>query len=266
MTRGAVLGSPVAHSLSPRLHKAAFEFLGIQGEYEAIDLDVNQLQDFFSTKGNDFDYFSLTMPLKEAVCTLDVNVHSLPALINSGNTLLKNGTSWDLMSTDGSGFLKALKHAQVIASDSTLILGAGGTARAIAQSLNGVSKNIDVLARSSSRREAIETIIDSSRCEFKSWNSDIDFADYSLIVNTTPAGAADLLSERITMREDATFFDVIYKPWPTVLARKWSDMGGQVINGLELLIYQGIDQLSLLLKQDLNYEEISQHLRKALAS
>jgi shikimate dehydrogenase len=94
----------------------------------------------------------------------------------------------------------------------------------------------------------------------------VDLTSYDLIVNTTPAGAADLIAEQVQPKPLGLFFDVIYKPWPTVLARKWSDCGGEVINGLELLIYQGIDQLTLALNMEIDKEDLARHLRPILKS
>jgi len=245
---------------------AAFAFLGTKGEYTAIELNEEHLPDFFTKNGESFDYLSLTMPLKEAACTLPVLKDALPVRINSANTLVKRENQWSLHSTDGSGFISAINHAGLSTLSSTLILGAGGTARAIAQSLDGRSKRIDVLARSSQRRTSIEAAIDVSDSNFHSWSESVDFSTYDLVVNTTPAGAADLISERVPLHPRGLFFDVIYKPWPTVLARKWSDSGGVVVNGLELLIYQAIDQLSLALGETLNQEELAHHLRSVLKS
>ena len=83
-------------------------------------------------------------------------------------------------------------------------------------------------------------------------------------MNTTPAGAADLLANSVNPGIRATLFDVIYKPWPTELAQRWSDCGGAVINGLELLMYQGVDQLSLVLDTDFDREALATHLRAVL--
>jgi len=74
--RGAVLGSPISHSLSPILHRSAFEFLNIDGTYQAIDVPSGSLADFMSARGADFDYFSLTMPLKEELMGLGYETDS----------------------------------------------------------------------------------------------------------------------------------------------------------------------------------------------
>jgi shikimate dehydrogenase len=98
------------------------------------------------------------------------------------------------------------------------------------------------------------------------WSNAFSLEPFSLVVNTTPAGAADLLAEGIDGAITSLLFDVIYKPWPTVLAKKWSNVGAPVISGLELLLYQGIDQLRLVSAKDFDTEELASTLREKLSS
>jgi len=263
--RGAVLGSPIRHSLSPILHKSAYDFLGIEGRYEAIDVPSGTLENFITTRGADFDYFSLTMPLKEEVMALGFATDNKTNEIQSGNTVYRHNESWRLTSTDGSGLISALSHAGLKTFNRVLILGAGGTARAVTGSLDSVAKEIHVLGRSSIRQEALERAIHSSQFTYRRWTLDIDFSEYDLVVNTTPAGAADLLADSVYPGTTSLLFDVIYKPWPTELAKRWNDCGGKVINGLELLLYQGIDQLEIVLDRKVDRSALAQHLRAVLA-
>ena len=92
----------------------------------------------------------------------------------------------------------------------------------------------------------------------------VDLSGYDLVVNTTPSGAADLVAENLSNQIGGLLFDVLYKPWPTLLARRWSDAGGKTVSGLELLLYQGIDQLNLVTNLDVN--SIDQDLRIALSN
>jgi shikimate dehydrogenase len=262
--RGAILGSPVDHSLSPLLHREAFAFLGISGDYTRQEVALGDLSTFFDTHQNDFDYLSLTMPLKEEALQLPVTIDPLAARIQSSNTLYKRGEQWHLTSTDGAGFSGALRNEGYKAFNRTLVLGAGGTARAVVGALDGISDEIVVLGRTSTRREVLESAIEKSKFQYLRWNDSPGFADYDLVVNTTPAGAADLLAESLTPGACSLLFDVIYKPWPTVLASRWSDNGGRVINGLELLLYQGIAQLSLALNRELDESALATHLRPLL--
>jgi shikimate dehydrogenase len=266
--RGAVLGSPIAHSLSPLLHKTAFKALGITGEYTAIEVSGGGLQKFLEERGSEFDYLSLTMPLKEEVLELqssdkvNVKVDELGKRIQSINTLVKTGDGWSATSTDGSGFVKSLVNAGYDRFERVLVLGAGGTARAVAGALDDIASSVDVMRRSVRRSPAIAACFEKIECSFLDWDDSADLSSYDLVVNTTPSGAADLVAENLSRNIKGLLFDVLYKPWPTLLARRWSDSGGKIISGLELLLYQGIDQLSLV--TDLAGTEIDKDLRLAL--
>ena len=264
VVRGSILGSPVEHSLSPLLHREALDFLGLEGSYQRNEVHAGAFSEFFSKHKDDFDYLSITMPLKEEALTLRVSLDPLVSRIQSANTLYRRGDQWHLTSTDGSGFLAALRNEGFSDFNRALILGAGGTARAVVGALDGVAKEIVVLGRTSTRRDVLESSVTQSDFEYLRWSDSPGFADYDLVVNTTPAGAADLLAESLTPGSCSLLFDVIYKPWPTVLGSRWADSGGQVINGLELLLYQGIQQLSLALDQELDELGLATHLRPIL--
>lgn len=262
--RGAVLGSPIKHSLSPLLHSKAYEYLGIQGEYRREEIGEDSLAKFLAEHGTEFDYLSLTMPLKEVALTLPVVVDSIAAKIQSANTLYRRNNEWHLTSTDGSGFIAALTNLGYDHFKNALVLGAGGTARAVVGALDGKADQISVLGRTSTRRATLESSVEKSSFDYLRWTDSPRFADYDLVVNTTPAGAADLLADSLLSGDAHLYFDVIYKPWPTVLASRWSDSGGVVINGLELLIYQGIHQLALALDSDLDEASLATYLRPLL--
>jgi shikimate dehydrogenase len=266
--RGAVLGFPIAHSLSPLLHKTAFKALGITGEYTAIEVSGGGLQKFLEERGDEFDYLSLTMPLKEEVIELqssskvNVKVDELGKRIQSINTLVKTSDGWSATSTDGSGFVESLANAGYDRFERVLVLGAGGTARAVAGALDDIASSVDVMRRSVRRSPAIAACFQKIECSFLDWDDSVDLSSYDLVVNTTPSGAADLVAENLSRNIKGLLFDVLYKPWPTLLARRWSDSGGKTISGLELLLYQGIDQLSLV--TDFAGKSIDKELRIAL--
>ena len=264
--KAAVLGFPIAHSLSPVLHAKAFDLLGIAGSYEAIEVASGGLAEFLKSQGANYDYLSLTMPLKEEVLVIaessGITVDELALRIQSVNTLVRNGSGWSATSTDGSGFVKALANAGYDHFNSVLILGAGGTARAVAGALDEIADSVAVMGRSVRRNVGIAACFTKLAPEFISWDDQIDLRNFDLIVNTTPSGAADLVAENIPFKVEGLLFDVLYKPWPTLLARRWSDAGGKVISGLELLLYQGIDQINAV--YPLGQKIIDSELRLAL--
>lgn len=264
--RGAVLGSPISHSLSPVLHNKAFELLGLPGRYEAIEVKSGSLADFLKERGADFDYLSLTMPLKEEVLEiaqdLQIKIDSLSSRIQSVNTLINSADGWSATSTDGSGFVKALANAGYDHFKSVLILGAGGTARAVAGALDEIATQVSVMGRSDRRNAGIASCFTKITPDFIPWDDQIDLRNFDLVVNTTPSGAADLVAENIAQKVEGLLFDVLYKPWPTLMARRWSYAGGMVIGGLELLLYQGIDQIHLI--EPFGVRMIDDQLRLAL--
>jgi len=264
--KAAVLGYPIEHSLSPVLHGKAFELLGIAGSYEAIEVESGGLAEFLKSQGADYDYLSLTMPLKEEVLVIaessGIEVDELALRIQSVNTLIRKGSGWSATSTDGSGFVKALANAGYDHFNSVLILGAGGTARAVAGALDSIADKVAIMGRSVRRNAGIASCFIKLTPEFITWDDQIDLRQFDLVVNTTPSGAADLVAENIPTKVEGLLFDVLYKPWPTLIARRWSDGGGGVISGLELLLYQGIDQLNIV--HPLGREIIDDQLRAAL--
>ena len=266
LIRGAVLGSPISHSLSPVLHNKAFELLVLPGGYEAIEVQSGGLADFLKERGSEFDYLSLTMPLKEEVLEIaqnsQIKIDSLSSRIQSVNTLVNSTDGWSATSTDGSGFIKALANAGSDHFKSVLILGAGGTARAVAGALDEIADEVTVMGRSVRRNAGIASCFTRLTPEFIPWNDQIDLRTFDLVVNTTPSGAADLVAENISPKVKGLLFDVLYKPWPTLMARRWKDAGGKVIGGLELLLYQGIDQINLI--EPIGVRMIDEPLRLAL--
>lgn len=266
---GAVLGSPVSHSLSPLLHRSLFAHLGLPVSYEAIEVASGGLKKFLGENEPRFDYFSLTMPLKEEALSLAVEIDPLVTRIQSANTLVKHGEKWFLSSTDGLGFLKALESSGHREFQSVLVLGAGGTARAVVGALDEIASKISVLGRTSTRSAVLEAAVLRAEFSYLRWSDTPDFSPYDLIVNTTPAGAADILANsvsRVLSPESPLLFDVIYKPWPTVLASRWKDAGGTVINGSEMLLYQGIAQAELVLGKVLDYQDLANAIRPILTA
>ena len=237
--RAAVLGSPIAHSLSPVIHNAAYLALGIEGKYDAVEVGSGELSNFMNevkqTPAN-WIGFSLTMPLKEEILNIADVVDPLARRINSGNTLIPTKEGWYATSTDVSGFIWALAFNEIKQFDKVQIIGAGATARAVAAAIDAPGRTICVINRNSQRNSAMQSVVLDSNLEFCNWEE--AELDADLVVNTTPKNAADSLSSG-----SGILFDVIYDPWPTTLAAKWN---GRVIDGLELLVHQAIDQISLM--------------------
>jgi shikimate dehydrogenase len=177
MIRGAVLGSPISHSLSPILHRTAYEKLAIDGQYEAIDVTSENLEKFMLSRDDSWTGFSLTMPLKEKALAIADEVDPLALRIQSANTLVRSSKGWRALSTDVNGFTESLAAAGVIDFNRIIILGSGATARAAAASCDGPQRQIIVVHRTPEREPSMRESVIHSHVEFRSWGSSLDEAD-----------------------------------------------------------------------------------------
>lgn len=261
MIRAAVLGSPIAHSLSPALHRAAYRALGLEGEYEAIEVLASSLAEFIATRDETWTGFSLTMPLKEEILGIADSVDPLALQIQSANTLIRAESGWHALTTDVSGFQHALTAHGVTQYGDVLIIGAGATARAAAAACDEFGRHLIIINRSNKREAAMRGAIRKSKVSFISWNEELPQAD--LIINTTPAGVADLFVAQFTSQPKGVFFEALYYPWPTKLLAHWRGLGADAIDGLDLLVHQGIDQVALMSNHAVNRAELAPILRAA---
>ncbi|MGC0209658.1 shikimate dehydrogenase [Streptomyces levis] len=245
--RAAVLGSPIAHSLSPVLHRTAYRELGLDGwSYDRFEVDEAGLPGFFDTLGSEWAGLSLTMPLKRAVIPLLDGISETAASVDAVNTvvLTEDGRRTG-DNTDIPGMVAALREHGIDKVEAAAILGAGATASSALAALARVCPGeITVYVRSEARA-----------AEMRRWAERLDvavrIADWAdaeqalrapLVISTTPAGVTDALARSVPERP-AALFDVLYDPWPTVLAARWSAYGGAVVSGLDLLVHQAVLQV-----------------------
>ena len=159
MINAAVLGSPISHSLSPRLHMSAYKYLKISGHYDSFEVPAGSLREFLSDKSNGWTGFSLTMPLKEEVLSIAEVIDPLVNRIQSGNTLVRKNDSWSLHSTDVLGFQNAWNLENSSKPKSVLIVGSGATARAAAAAFDDANTSISVLHRNTEREESMQASV-----------------------------------------------------------------------------------------------------------
>lgn len=245
--RAAVLGSPIAHSLSPVLHRAAYDELGLTDwSYDRFEVDEAGLPGFFGKLGPQWAGLSLTMPLKRAVIPLLDEISETAASVDAVNTVVFTEDGRRVGdNTDIPGMVAALREHGIEQVDSAAILGAGATA----------SSALAALARICTGEIVVHVRSEARAAEMREWGERLDVdvrtADWSdagralrapLVIATTPAGATDALAAAVPERP-ATLFDVLYEPWPTELAARWSMFGGAVVSGLDLLVHQAVLQV-----------------------
>ena len=243
MIKAAVLGSPISQSLSPLLHNTAYAQLGIQGSYEAIEVNAGGLAKFIDERDESWTGFSLTMPLKEEAVSYAKHVDDLAKRINSANTLYRDGGVWRATSTDVIGFSQSLKFHKIDIKGHVVILGAGATARAAAAACDGFSTHITVINRSLSRVQGMSDAVIESELSFLDWDNLSVLNEADLVISTAPAGVTD--SIELPQKTSVPFFEALYKPWPTPASALWTSRGGTVIDGLDLLIHQAMAQIEI---------------------
>jgi shikimate dehydrogenase len=248
--RAAVLGSPIAHSLSPVLHRAAYAALGLDGwAYTAIECDEPGLPGLIASCDSRWVGLSLTMPLKRAVLPLLDRTEPLAAKIGSANTVVFAGGQRHGYNTDVPAMVAALAEAGVTARTGATIFGAGATACAALAALGQIglaaatvqvrdeARAGDLLAAARRLGLAVELRPLGSRVR-----------DGDLLISTVPAGAADFYAERfgVNRLRPAGVLDVVYSPWPTPLALAAANSGAIVVGGFDLLLHQAARQVELM--------------------
>ena len=252
--RAAVLGSPISHSLSPVLHRAAWSALGLTGwDYAAHDVTEAALPGFLAGLGPEWAGLSLTMPLKAAVLPLLDGASPVVEVVGAANTVLLRDGRRVGDNTDVPGMVAALGAGseQPAEVPYAAVLGGGATARSALAALAAVTAEVRTYVRTPARATELTATAEAVglRLTVRPWSSAADALGAPLLVNTTPAGAADGLVARAPATV-GTLFEVLYEPWPTPLAAAWAARGGRVVDGLELLVQQAVLQVGLMTGAD----------------
>lgn len=268
--RAAVLGSPVAHSLSPVLHTAAYAALGLDGwTYGRHECDEAALPAFVAGLGPEWAGLSLTMPLKRVALDVADEVSPLAAATGAANTLVFRDGGRLADNTDVAGIVAALRGAGVRAGGRAVVLGAGGTAQAALAALRELgSTDVAVLVRSVER--AAELHAAAARLGMDPVVSDAlrdpdrtaaALTDADVVVSTLPRGAADALTGA-----SGVVLDVVYAPWPTAFAAGAAAAGARVVSGLEMLLHQAAAQVELMTGRPAPVEAMRAALDAAVAA
>jgi shikimate dehydrogenase len=251
-SRLAVLGSPIAHSLSPDLHRAAYRVLGLDWSYEAIEVDRSGLVDFVRSRDTDWRGLSLTMPLKVEVFPLLTDVSELARETGSANTVLFDGARIRGFNTDVYGLTKGFERHGRARLGSVLVLGGGATASSALVAARGLGAHtVFVGVRDRERASRLVEVGRAQGVDVQVRHLDrlgeIDEA-LDAVISTLPNGAGvEVALDPDTIRT-AALFDVAYSPWPTPLAAAWS--GETVIGGLEMLVLQALAQVRIFVGSD----------------
>ena len=272
-THLAVLGSPISHSKSPAIQRAAYGVLGLDWTYEAIEMTGAGLGEFIGGLDDRWRGLSLTMPLKRDVLALLASRHPLVDLVGGANTVLLGTDGPRGFNTDVQGVVESFAGVGVSSLGYVHLLGAGATA---------ASALVAVAQLGATR------VLVSARCP-ESAGGNVDLGTPhgvdlvvgprglrassrivpDAVVSTVPGGQNDLVFAE-PIRAGSVLFDVAYDPWPTRLASDWMSAGGTVISGLDLLVNQAVGQVRLFVAGDQfaplhNEPEVIAAMRAAVA-
>lgn len=269
-----LLGSPVAHSVSPLMHNEGFQALGLDYAYLCFEVQESEMEEAVrALKLLNVRGFNCTMPVKIRMCELADQLSEAAKLIGAVNTVVNENGVFIGHNTDGIGFMEAVRtYGHDMAGKKMTLLGAGGaaTAMAVQAALDGVSEIaiFNRKTRSWNRgQQLVDRINAHTRCRASLYDLDDEtvlkqqLADSYILVNGTPAGMApnvDTLpiKEVASLHEGLIIFDAIYNPRETRLLQEGKKRGCIVHNGMYMLLYQGAAAFKLWTGQDMPIERI----------
>lgn len=271
-----LLGSPVAHSISPMMHNEAFAQLGLDYAYLAFDVNEEELETAIEgLRAMKVKGFNLTMPNKNRMCRLCDKLSPVAQITGAVNTVVNENGIFVGHTTDGIGYMESVKEAGLnIIGEKITVLGAGGAATSIiAQAaFDGVAE-ISIFNQKSKSYERMEGIIskltEQTNCKLNLFTYDSqdilrkELAESILLVNTTPVGMApniedSLITDTTMFHPNLTVSDIIYNPEETKFLRLAKEAGCKTFNGLHMLLYQGAAAFKLWTGQEMPVEIIKE--------
>ncbi len=266
-----VIGDPVLHSLSPKIHGAMLAALGLDVPYTAHVVKKGGLGEYLAwAEENGIIGFNATMPHKEDLIPLLDGLDEDAARLGAVNTVVRREGMWLGHNTDGEGCLAALKEAGLWPAKRVVVLGAGGAARAMALKLAASgAEQVWVCNRTAQRAEALCALPNMTPAGFDGETLSSLCAGADLLINGTNLGMegseqfADL-SFVDALPGYAGVFDAIYHPAETKLLQRAGARGLTVCSGLPMLIHQAIFALEYFLDRPLDHQEMGRAIRNAL--
>jgi len=233
-----LVGSPIAHSVSPAMHNASFAANQIDAVY--LPLPAADADDFVTfARAIGLRGASVTIPFKVSLFDRMDEVYAVARRIGAINTIRLVDGRWVGGNTDASGFLAPLKDRVPLRGARVAVLGSGGSARAVAAALTSSQAQVTIYARNSVQASEIATTTSCAAAplppEPKSWD---------LLVNCTPVGMHPNVDETpidASLLTGRYVYDLVYNPTNTRLLREAKDAGCQTIGGLEMLVAQAAE-------------------------
>jgi shikimate dehydrogenase len=257
MKRFAVIGNPISHSLSPRLHNHIFQQLGIDAKYSTIQCTQEKLPYFINQlRNNQLNGLNVTLPLKRTVLSfLDV-VDEHAKAIGAVNCIKAVEGKLIGHNTDWIGFIHALQNAKIEISGGTcIIIGAGGVARSVAYALalSNVNKMFIInrsVEHATELLKQLKTHSFDTEIKIAKWSEiDKNISNQALIVNCTSVGMVPNVDscpvQKKYLSPSQTIVDIIYSPFQTKLCRIGQSIGAKTQSGLLMFIHQALASLDV---------------------
>lgn len=251
-----VVGTPIAHSMSPVMHRAAYEALGIDDAvYGRAEVHEGELEAFLAGPGSGLQGLSVTMPLKREAFELAVDADDVSHGLGISNTLIRRPDgSWRAENHDVDGIARSLHDHGVDRIDRAAIIGSGATALSAVAALTGMgAREIVLTARSTERLEPVVAAAEvrGARCTVSDWTDRLTALAEDVVVSALAIEGADDLAAEVRATPAApvprVMLDVLYDPWPAPLAAAVQERGTEVASGLRMLAHQAARQVESML-------------------
>ncbi|KPK27214.1 MAG: shikimate dehydrogenase [Desulfobacterales bacterium SG8_35_2] len=260
-----IIGNPVAHSLSPIMHNSAFEALGLNKVYVAFPA-TNAAKALAGCRALGVRGLSVTIPHKETVLDHIDSIDPIAEKIGAVNTLVfAEDKKIHGLNTDWIGANRALASKLDLQGKRILLLGAGGSAKAIGFGLLEDGAQVILASRTESR---VKTLAETLACDWIHLDK-IDTVQADCLVNATSVGMSPLENASLVPADSLGSFpvvmDIVYSPLETRLLREAKSAGCEVIDGLSMLLYQGVAQFETWTGEDAPVEVMRAALMKVIA-
>lgn len=253
-----IIGNPIGHSLSPAVHNHGFQTQGLKSVYLKWEVASDSLEDFITAARTlPISGASVTIPHKERIMPLVDRTTDLAAKVGAVNTLYWEDGLLMGHNTDVAGFTAPIRNTGIKPA-SALVLGAGGASRAVLAGLSelGVGK-IAICNRTASKAQFLAAEFNA---EFVAWEERAD-SEYDLVVNTTSLGMQGKFQDMNPWPENANSkikiaYDIVYNPLKTNFLARAEQNGAQIINGLEMFIFQAVHQFKIWTGTELDPDDL----------
>jgi shikimate dehydrogenase len=266
-----IIGYPLSHTLSPLMHNTVFNKYNMNWEYRVFEIKPEDLPVFVKNlKKENIKGLNVTIPYKQTVMYLLNKIDKAAKIIGAVNTILNKQGKLIGFNTDYIGFLKSLeKHKINLNNKNVVMFGAGGAAHAVAYSINILKPanfyiyNIDIpMIEGLIKKLKLKKVIYGDITKTKEKDDVLSNADF--IINTTSVGMHDknIIYKLPDLKKTVIVYDLIYNPAKTEFLKLAEKKGAKIINGIDMLIYQGMESFKIWTGKIGDYNLIKNKLSK----